>query len=334
MLPHQVRSNLEDRARQSPVIARFAGDYATPLPQTGEIFLAISRSRYLGVRSAEACQGVGITPSDRDFAGERREIGRMLVRPLQHLAVSRLNGGKAAGELFEIAVRSGTRQAGKNMIHAEEQALFVQIRQQRRRIVAAPLKLEMVPFFDRVHAHVEMRAAAGGTAHFFAQKEVLVLPQWFDRVNRIVIGHGYQVHPTPLQRFVDLERIVIAFPADSVQHGNRAHAGMDGVNVQIALHAPFLTKDCYNCGSCGKNIGYIFCFLAWRAENVCAPAFPRYFSSSVLSIRAKSTITSPSTTSENPGSTLNARICPPTLRYCRTNTRSEERRVGKECRSR
>src|SRR5579872_1733387 len=93
-----------------------------------------------------------------------------------------------------------------------------------------------MPLLDPVDAHVQVHAAAGGTAYFLTQEEIGVAAQGLDRVDRIVIGHCDEVHATLLEPRVKRMRIVIAFPADPVEQRDCAHAGMDGVDVQIALH--------------------------------------------------------------------------------------------------
>ncbi len=63
--------------------------------------------------------------------------------------------------------------------------------------------------------------------------------QGFRGVDRIMVRHGDEIHATPLQRFIDFERIVVAFAANPAHHRDRAHSRMTGVNMAIAFHAPF-----------------------------------------------------------------------------------------------
>jgi hypothetical protein len=59
-------------------------------------------------------------------------------------------------------------------------------------------------------------------------------------VDRVVVGDGYQIHPAPLQRFVDWLRIAIALAANPVEQRHGTHARVPRMDVQVASHTSFL----------------------------------------------------------------------------------------------
>jgi hypothetical protein len=133
-----------------------------------------------------------------------------------------------------IGARSG--KAGEDMVNAKKQVLLAQIGDERHQVVAPALQLPMVPFRNIVYAHMQLGAAGGVAGDFLAEKEVGVAPQAFDGIHGIMIGHGHQIHTPALENAVNSLRLVIALPADPVHQRDRAHAGVQGVDVQIAPH--------------------------------------------------------------------------------------------------
>ena len=97
---------------------------------------------------------------------------------------------------------------------------------------------------DAVNAQVHFRAARHSGGHFFAQKEVRMTSKNFGSVNRVVIRHGDDRHPTFLQLDVDVLWVAVGLPADSRQAGSAAHSRCNRVNVEIATHES-IVKDRY-----------------------------------------------------------------------------------------
>ncbi len=127
-------------------------------------------------------------------------------------------------------------QAGEDVIGAEEQVLVHQPGQQRFEIVAAALDFDVVAFGDVVDAHVQLAAAGQRTGDLFAEEEIGAGTQALDGVDGIVIGDCHQIHAEPLEFFVDFERLVVAFAAHAAHERDGTHAGVPGVDVQIAPH--------------------------------------------------------------------------------------------------
>ena len=175
------------------------------------------------------------------------------VRHFEDLSVARLDSREFRGEVLEIGLASGSGQARKQVIDAEQQPLFVQERDQSRQIVATQLQIGVIALLDPVNPHVQMRAMLGNATHFFAEEEIGMMAQGFHRVDGIVIGHRNQVHSAALQRFVDFQRIAIAFAANPLHDRHGTHAGVTGVNMQVAFHAPLLSRECYKRAASGKT---------------------------------------------------------------------------------
>src|SRR5690242_13027450 len=112
----------------------------------------------------------------------------------------------------------------------------------------------MLPFGDVVHADVQLGAAGQGTGDFFTQEEVGVTLEVRDGTDRVVIGDGHQLHAHTLQTVIDGFGFTITFPAEAPGNRDRAHAGVDRMNVEIALHAPVISDCSYSQVTCGKNI--------------------------------------------------------------------------------
>ena len=68
-----------------------------------------------------------------------------------------------------------------------------------------------------------------------------------------MIGHRDQIHAAPFQRLVHVERIVIAFAANPLHDRHGTHARVVGVNMQVALHAPLLSAECYKTAAAKKT---------------------------------------------------------------------------------
>ncbi len=125
----------------------------------------------------------------------------------------------------------------EDVIHAERQAMLVEIGKQRRHVVAPALQFDVMAFLDIVDAHVQTGSGGSPAGDLFAEEEIRVAAQGLDGVDRIVVGDRHQVHPAPLELVVDVERMVVALAADSVEQGHCAHPGPDGMDVEITPHA-------------------------------------------------------------------------------------------------
>jgi len=64
----------------------------------------------------------------------------------KHLAIQGFECRKTFGEFVEIGGGAGARQAGKRVVHAEQELPFFEIREQRRHVVGAPLQFD-APFY-------------------------------------------------------------------------------------------------------------------------------------------------------------------------------------------
>ncbi len=78
--------------------------------------------------------------------------------------------------------------------------------------------------------------------------------QLLRRIDRIVIGYRYQVHAAPLQKLVELRRLVVGLSANSREHRHCTHARMHRVNVKVALHDSVVTVGPLQIGDYRRNI--------------------------------------------------------------------------------
>ncbi len=127
------------------------------------------------------------------------------------------------------------------MVGTEKQVVIRQPGDQRFKIVTAALKLDVVALGNVIDADVQLISAGQGAGDFLAEEEIGAGTQGFHGVDGIVIGDRYQVHAEAFQLVVDGERIVVAFPADGAKAGDGAHAGVPGVDVEIAPHMRVVT---------------------------------------------------------------------------------------------
>ena len=94
----------------------------------------------------------------------------------------------------------------------------------------------MVLFADAVDAGVHLRAARQGYGYLFAEEEIGIFPQFFSRIDRIVIGDGDKVHAALFQDFVESAGFVVRLKAYARESGNGTLSGVDGMNVEVAPH--------------------------------------------------------------------------------------------------
>jgi hypothetical protein len=100
----------------------------------------------------------------------------------------------------------------------------------------------VVALAHTVDAGVHFGAAGHGAGNFFTQEEIGVVAQLVGGADGIVIGYGDQVHAALFQRFIQGTGLVIGFEANAGHHWHRAHAGVPCVDVEIAPHAPFVSR--------------------------------------------------------------------------------------------
>ena len=122
------------------------------------------------------------------------------------------------------------------MLNRAEDALFLKVSRQREQIIAATLDLNVLPLSDIIRTHLQLRAAWHSARDLFTDKEVGVAPQAFGTVYGVVVGNCNQVHSPALQLFVSGFRRAIRFPAKSSHERQSAHAGVEGVNVEVTAH--------------------------------------------------------------------------------------------------
>jgi len=106
--------------------------------------------------------------------------------------------------------------------------------------VTPVLNLKMLLFVDIVNRDVRFGAAGKRAGNFFGHKEIGEAPQLFGCFDGIMVGNGHQIHAHALQLSVDLNRVRVAFPAEAIRDRDCAHAGVQSMDVQVALHQPHL----------------------------------------------------------------------------------------------
>ena len=110
------------------------------------------------------------------------------------------------------------------MVHSHKQSALHGIREQALYVRPAALQFNVVAIAHPIDARVHLRSARHRAGYFLAQEEIGMSAQFFDGVDRIVIGYGDKVHAAPFQCFVERSRFVITFPANAGKHGHCAHA--------------------------------------------------------------------------------------------------------------
>jgi hypothetical protein len=128
------------------------------------------------------------------------------------VSVAGLDGWKSGLEQGEVLGSAPARQAGKDVIGAEEEVLVGQPGEEGFKVVTAPLEFNVIALSDVVHADVQLGSAGYRAGHFFAEEEVGLGAQRLDGLDGIVIGDGDQVHAGALEGIVYGEGIVITFP--------------------------------------------------------------------------------------------------------------------------
>src|ERR1035438_3430886 len=101
---------------------------------------------------------MGIAAPHHGFAPIARQQGCGRIVDSGYLSIQRLQGWKEFLKEEKIEIRATAGQARKHVVDAEEKFAFVEIRGQRRYIFAAPLQLNVVTFFDAIHAGVDLRS--------------------------------------------------------------------------------------------------------------------------------------------------------------------------------
>ena len=243
------------------IIARRAGHLSPAVPHGFQKGTNAVRARDFGVGQRESADGVGVASA---HGGLLPVLGQPRGGPVvegRNVAVQRLHGGEQVFEHFEIQLRAAAGQAGENVVDAEQDFLFVQIRGQGGHVAAPALQFDVMPLFDAVHADVDLGARRRGTGDLFAQEEIGIAAEMLGGVDGIVIGDRHQIHAAPLQSLIHRLRIVVALAAETMKSGNVAHTRMPRMDVQVAPHASLYTAIRYNQLNCGKNIRDKECYF-------------------------------------------------------------------------
>jgi hypothetical protein len=104
----------------------------------------------------------------------------------------------------------------------------------------------VIAFADAINAGVHLRAARQCDGYLFAEEEIGIFPQFFGRIDRIVIGDGDKVHASPFQNFIEGEGFVVGLKAYAREPGNSAVSGVNGMNVEVAPHDSVIGLSRYN----------------------------------------------------------------------------------------
>ena len=118
----------------------------------------------------------------------------MLVRAFEHVAVVSFDGGKIFLKPGEVLDFTSSRDAGEDMIDAEEKSALGEIHQQGDQVVAPTQELRMLPLAQVVNANVSFGAARHSASEFFANEEIGMPPQFFRTFYRIMVGESEQAH--------------------------------------------------------------------------------------------------------------------------------------------
>src|SRR6266404_6408262 len=100
----------------------------------------------------------------------------------------------------------------------------------------------MIAFVDAVNAQMYLSAAGHLYGHCFAKKEIGISTQDLHRINRVVIGYGYNGHAKLLEPLIHFRRVVVGLSTETVQAGDVEHSGSHRVNVEVASHGFILSR--------------------------------------------------------------------------------------------
>jgi len=123
------------------------------------------------------------------------------------------------------------------VIHRKEESALGEIHDERDKIVPTALNLGMVFLGDVIDAEVHLRAAGHADGDFLAEKEIGILAQGFCGIDGIVVGNGHHGHASLFRAAVDIFRLVVGLLANAGQTRGIAHAGPDGMDVEVAAHS-------------------------------------------------------------------------------------------------
>lgn len=235
-LAHHLAGDDENVARQFCKAAGFAGGAAEARAEPSEEFFFIARAGNFRVSRAGGGQGMSIAAADADLAPVLGELRGLLIRALQHMAIANLDGRKIflePGEVFELTAAGD---AGENVVNAEEKPAFGEVHEQRDKIAAPLLQLQVLPLAHVVNADVHFGAARHFASEFFADEKIGMPAQLFGAFDGIVIGESEELHAAALQECVNFLRIAITFAANLSDNRSRTRSGEVRVNMQVAFH--------------------------------------------------------------------------------------------------
>ena len=72
------------------------------------------------------------------------------------MAVQRFHGREQVFEHLEVEFGAASGEAGEDVVDAEQDLLFVEIRGQSGHVVTLPLQLDVMPIFDPVYADMDL----------------------------------------------------------------------------------------------------------------------------------------------------------------------------------
>ena len=153
------------------------------------------------------------------------------------------------------------------MIYGNEQLIFDRIRQQALDVMAAPLQFDMVVFPDSIDSGVHFSTARHSACDFFTQEEVRIVPQFFNGVYGIVVCNRHEVHAALFQLCVQRERFVVGLQTNAGEHGYRAHARVNRVNVEVAPHAPVVNPNPLQLGDFHTEITIVKAYVLLAISN-------------------------------------------------------------------
>jgi len=206
----------EDVGGEFGVAAVRAVYAAASLPESRKEFVRGARAGHLGMGQAHSRNGVGVAAGDGRFSETRREIGRVRIGFLAHLAVTRFQRRNIRSEPVEIVFVAAPGQAGKNMVHAKEKLPFGEVHHQRDEVIAAALNFHMIALANIVDADMHLGAGRHAHGNFFTEKEIRILAQNFGGVDGVMVRDGHDSHAQFFEAFIHLAGVVIGFAANAI----------------------------------------------------------------------------------------------------------------------
>ncbi len=232
--------NGEDVAGAFPVAAGFTVEAAVTGTQAGKEFGGVGCSGNFSIGGAGGAQGVCIAAGGGGAAEAGGEARSLEVAGGKHVSIEGFEGRKIFFEPEEIIGAASAGEAGEDVVDSEEDSALGEIHEEGDEVVAAALDLGVVTGADEIHAEVDERATWQTASDLLAGEEIGEMAELRGGANGIMVGDGYEVHADGFEAAINVGGRRVTFAAETAEEGHIAHARVGRVDMEVALHTPFI----------------------------------------------------------------------------------------------